>query len=181
MVSAARAGNSDVTNYMPLVNALRTMGMPLYGCVQPNGYSWQSAAWVNTGDLVDRMNFALALASNRLPGIETDWAPQPATEDAAIPSAAQEEARLEPLLLPGGATATTRAAAIAEFERRSAQEQTPDQTPRPVVRDQVRGQARMRPVFEAQRFNRRPPPNAAERQDQLLAGLLIGSPDFQRR
>lgn len=174
VVSAARAGNADVTNYMPLVNALRTMGMPLYGCVQPNGYSWQSAAWVNTGDLVDRMNFALALASNRLPGIEINWTTQQAA--AAIPSAAQEEARLEPLLLPGGATATTRTAAIAEFERRSAQEQSPDQAPHP-----ARDQARMRPVFEARRFNRRAPANAVEREDQLLAGLLIGSPDFQRR
>ncbi len=176
VVSAARAGNADVTNFMPLVNALRTMGMPLYGCVQPNGYSWQSAAWVNTGDLADRMNFALAFASNRLPGIVTNWRPQPTTDDAATPSPAQEEVRLEPLLLPGGATATTRAAAIAEFEKRSAQQDSSSQTPRP-----ARDQAIMRPVFAAQKSNRRPPPNAVEREDQLLAGLLIGSPDFQRR
>ena len=180
VVSAARAGNANVANYMPLVNALRTMGMPLYGCVQPNGYSWQSSAWVNTGDLVDRMNFALALASNHLPGIELNWAPQQAGGDAALLSPAQEEARLEPLVLPGGATATTRAAAIAEFQRRSAQDESLNFAPRP-TRDRVRDQVRMRPVIAAQRFSRRPPPNAVEREDQLLAGLLIGSPDFQRR
>ena len=166
VVSAARASGAEVTNYMPLVNALRVMGMPLYGCVQPNGYSWTAEAWVNTGDLVDRMNFALALAGNRLPGIKVNWTP-PAAADAdadAVPTAEEEEARLEPMLLPQGASATTHAAALAEFQRQNAQPA-----------------AQMRPVVQAQPFNRRPQPNQREREDALLAGLLIGSPDFQRR
>jgi uncharacterized protein (DUF1800 family) len=169
VVSAVRASGAEVTNYMPLVNALRVMGMLPYGCVQPNGYSWTAEAWVNTGDLVDRMNFALALAGNRLPGIKVNWAPpqQQADTDAAdtLPSAASEEARLEPLLLPEGASATTRTAALQEFERQNAQ-----------------NGAQIRPVAATQRFNRRlPPPNMRQREDGLLAGLLIGSPDFQRR
>lgn len=168
IVSAVRASGADVTNYMPLVNALRVMGMLPYGCVQPNGYAWTAEAWINTGDLVDRMNFALALANNGLPGIKVNWAPQSQRDgfgaEEAIPSAANEEARLERLLLPEGASATTRTAALQEFERRNAQ-----------------NSARMRPVAAAQRFNRRPPPEMREREDGLLAGLLIGSPDFQRR
>jgi uncharacterized protein (DUF1800 family) len=168
VVSAVRASGADVTNYMPLINALRVMGMPLYGCVQPNGYAWTSDAWVNTGDLVDRMNFALALAGNRLPGIKVNWVPQSVsatdTEAGAGALPAEEEARLEPLLLPGGASATTRTAALREFERQNAQ-----------------NGAQMRPVAAAQRFNRRPPPDLRAREDALLAGLLIGSPDFQRR
>ena len=167
VVSAVRASRAEVTNYRPLINMLRVMGMPVYGCVQPNGYAWTAEAWVNTGDLVDRMNFALMLAGNRLPGIQVNWDPQAADNDStvsdAIPTAANEEARLEPLLLPGGASSTTRAAALEEFERRNAQ-----------------GAARMQPVA-AQRLNRPMPPNLREREDALLAGLLIGSPDFQRR
>lgn len=160
VVSAARASGADVTNYRPLINALRVMGMPVYECVQPNGYSWTAEAWVNTGDLVDRMNFALALAGNRLPGIKVDWAAQAANADS-FPNAANEEARLEPQLLPGGASDTTRAAALKEFERRNAQ-----------------GEAGMRPVVETQRSL---PPDMCAREDALLAGLLLGSPDFQRR
>ena len=168
VVSAVRASGADVTNYTPLINALRVMGMPIYGCVQPNGYAWTSDAWVNTGDLVDRMNFALALAGNRLPGIKVDWSPAAAgTSDAdsqASSLPAEEEARLEPLLLPGGASATTRTAALQEFERQNTQ-----------------NGAQMRPVAAMQRFNRRPPPRMRANEDALLAGLLIGSPDFQRR
>jgi uncharacterized protein (DUF1800 family) len=39
------------------------MGMPLYGCQPPTGYSSTADAWVNTGALLDRMNFALQLVS----------------------------------------------------------------------------------------------------------------------
>ena len=167
VVSAVRSSGADVTDYGPLTNALRVMGMPLYGSVQPNGYSWKAEAWVNTGDLVDRMNFALALAGNRLPGIKVDWAAQQ-QQDAAVPDAvldaASEEARLEPMLLPEGASSTTRAAALQEFER-----QNPQNRPQ------------ARPVAAAQRMQRRRPPNMREREDAVLAGLLIGSPDFQRR
>ena len=42
VVSAARASNADIENLQPLANAVREMGMPLYGCVTPNGYSWTS-------------------------------------------------------------------------------------------------------------------------------------------
>ena len=44
------------------------MGEPLYLCQPPTGYSDAASAWVNTGALVARLNFALALASNRIPG-----------------------------------------------------------------------------------------------------------------
>jgi hypothetical protein len=44
------------------------MGEPLYGFQTPNGYSDSAESWVNTGGLLERMNFGLALASNRVPG-----------------------------------------------------------------------------------------------------------------
>src|SRR5437588_4761885 len=48
------------------------MGQPLYGFQTPNGYSDTSENWVNTGALLERMNFALALVSNRIPGTRVD-------------------------------------------------------------------------------------------------------------
>jgi uncharacterized protein (DUF1800 family) len=41
--------------------------MPLYQCQPPTGYKDTADAWVNTGALVGRMNFAVALSSNRVP------------------------------------------------------------------------------------------------------------------
>ena len=32
--------------------------MPLYGCQPPTGYADRAEAWVNTGALLNRMNFA---------------------------------------------------------------------------------------------------------------------------
>ena len=43
--------------------------MPLYQCQPPTGYQDSADAWMNTGALVSRMNFAVALATNQLRGI----------------------------------------------------------------------------------------------------------------
>src|SRR5581483_3049584 len=77
VVSAARTSNAQITNMQPLIAALRDMGMPLYGCIPPTGYKWDAAEWVSSAALVDRMNFALSLAANRLNGITATWAVPP--------------------------------------------------------------------------------------------------------
>ncbi|MGD0739850.1 MAG: DUF1800 domain-containing protein [Terracidiphilus sp.] len=171
VVSAVRASNANVENFQPLVNQLRQMGMPLYGCMPPTGYKWDEADWVSTGALVDRMNFALSLAANRLPGITVVWAPEldmstldsDAPAQQVIPTSESEETRLEPMLIPGGVSDATRTAALEQFKVQSAQNAT---AATPVV---------------ARRPNRAPAADQYEREDQLLAGLLMGSPEFQRR
>jgi uncharacterized protein (DUF1800 family) len=61
-VSAMRATNATLVNAQPVVQALReALAMPLYGCQPPTGYSMTADAWVNTGALLNRMNFALQL------------------------------------------------------------------------------------------------------------------------
>ena len=50
----------------PLVQAVRQLGMPLYMCQPPTGYADRADAWVNTGALLNRMNFALQLVSGRM-------------------------------------------------------------------------------------------------------------------
>ncbi|WP_348260926.1 DUF1800 domain-containing protein [Telmatobacter sp. DSM 110680] len=175
VVSAARAGNADIENMQPLANAVREMGMPLYGCVTPNGYSWQSDTWVSTNALVNRMNFALSLAANRLPGISIAWDPTAnVNNDAtmlqtnpASPDPQVEESRLEALLVSGGVSDSTRTAVLQQFEQQ---------------RNQIQNSAAAMPVAvsERQKFRARAVSDV-ERQDQVLAGLLLGSPEFQRR
>jgi uncharacterized protein (DUF1800 family) len=63
VVSAARATGADVTNAATLVRAVQQLGMPLYQCQPPTGYADSADAWVNTGALVNRMNFAVQLAT----------------------------------------------------------------------------------------------------------------------
>jgi uncharacterized protein (DUF1800 family) len=68
VVSALRSTGADVRTAAPLVQQLRTLGMPLYGAQPPTGYDETSASWVNSGALINRMNFAVALVSNRILG-----------------------------------------------------------------------------------------------------------------
>src|SRR5439155_5996034 len=68
VASALRAIGADVQDATPLVRSLQQLGMPLYMCQPPTGYKDTADAWVNTGALVSRMNFALQLASNNLRG-----------------------------------------------------------------------------------------------------------------
>jgi uncharacterized protein (DUF1800 family) len=69
VTSAVRATAADVEEAQPLVRALQQLGMPLYQCQPPTGYKDTADAWVNTGALVGRMNFAVSLSGNKLPGI----------------------------------------------------------------------------------------------------------------
>jgi uncharacterized protein (DUF1800 family) len=68
VASAVRASGVDLQNALPLVQTLRELGMPLYMCQPPTGYADKAEAWVNTGALLNRMNFAVMLSGNRLRG-----------------------------------------------------------------------------------------------------------------
>ena len=70
VVSAARAADVEVARALPLVQTLRELGMPLYFCQPPTGYADRAEAWVNTGALLSRMNFAVSLAEGRLRGVK---------------------------------------------------------------------------------------------------------------
>ena len=54
---------------LPTKAARADLGEPLYQCQPPTGYKDTADAWVNTGALVGRMNFGLALAGNKLRGV----------------------------------------------------------------------------------------------------------------
>jgi uncharacterized protein (DUF1800 family) len=68
VASAVRATGFDAQNARPLVRAVRELGMPLYFCQPPNGYGDKAEAWVNTGALLNRMNFAVSLTRGGMGG-----------------------------------------------------------------------------------------------------------------
>ncbi len=70
VVSAVRATGADVADATPLVQAVRQLGMPLYMCQPPTGYVDRAEAWVNTGALLNRMNFALQLVSGHMRAVQ---------------------------------------------------------------------------------------------------------------
>ena len=74
VVSSVRALGSDVDTPMPLVQWVGRIGEPLYQCQPPTGYSDKADTWVNAGALLNRLNFSLALAGNKVRGSRSDVA-----------------------------------------------------------------------------------------------------------
>jgi uncharacterized protein (DUF1800 family) len=92
VVSAVRALGADVDTPMPLVQWTGRIGEPLYQCQPPTGYSDKADAWVNTGALLNRLNFTLTLAGNRVRGSRSDVASLLGMEATTEPKTALDRA-----------------------------------------------------------------------------------------
>ncbi len=138
VVSALRAVGAEPEDALPIARQLAQMGEPLYLCQPPTGYSDTAEAWVNTGALVARLNFALQLAASRLPGTFTDLQGVVPAGSAADPKSLVDAVSCA--LVGGELSPETRKTVEARI--------------------------------------------AAKRSDStlpLIAGLILGSPEFQRR
>src|SRR5271165_5141387 len=92
VVSSVRALGTDVDTPMPLVQWVGRIGEPLYQCQPPTGYSDKAEAWVNSGSLLNRLNFSLALAGNKVRGSRSDVNALLGTESSADPKSALDRA-----------------------------------------------------------------------------------------
>jgi uncharacterized protein (DUF1800 family) len=104
VVSAVRALGADADTAMPLVQWVGRIGEPLYQCQPPTGYADNAEAWVNTGALLNRLNFSLTLAGNKIRGSRADVASLLGV-DATEPKVALERALQ--IFLGGQASPTT--------------------------------------------------------------------------
>jgi uncharacterized protein (DUF1800 family) len=151
VVSAVRVTGTDVNNAQALAQALQRLGMPLYGMQPPTGYSMKAEAWVNSAALLNRMNFALGLAAGKLRGISVNK--DAILKDAPPPTDADSEvAVVANALLAGDISQQTR--------------------------DTIRKQ------LDDSSLNPRGIQDSERRRDSelgIIAGLVLGSPEFQRR
>src|SRR5208282_1327447 len=67
VISSVRATGVEVRNYRPLYGTMQLLGMPLYACQTPNGYSNTQDAWLNADAMMMRISFATALVNGNLP------------------------------------------------------------------------------------------------------------------
>ena len=148
VASATRAVGAEVEIPLMLVQWTTRIGQPLYQCEPPTGYSDKADAWVNTGALLSRMNFSLALTSNRLRGAQVNIDSLFGSETAADPHATLD--RAIQLLLGGPASQQTRDTLEKQLDDPQILQATLDDKVKQV--------------------------NSA-----MIAGLVLGSPEFQRR
>ena len=71
-VSAVRALGADVAVPLQTAQFISKMGEPLYLYQAPTGYPDRADQWVNTGSLLERLNFGLALTTNKVRGASFD-------------------------------------------------------------------------------------------------------------
>jgi uncharacterized protein (DUF1800 family) len=149
VVSAIRASGADVQTPQALNNQLQKLGMPLYAMQPPTGYSMKADAWVNSAALLNRMNFGLALAAGKLPGVQ--WNPSATVNENQLPNdPAGALANFENALLDGDVSKQTHTTILNQLN-----------DPQAAARNNV-------PAAEGTNL-------------RLIAGLLLGSPEFQRR
>jgi uncharacterized protein (DUF1800 family) len=148
VVSAARALGADVDQPMQLAQWVSRIGEPLYQCLTPNGYSDKAATWVSTGALLNRMNFAVALTSNKVRGAQVDINSLVGTDVGKNASLALE--RVETEFLAGQVSDSTHATLEKEM-----------------TEPRIVGAKLDDPVTQV---------NVG-----LITGLVLGSPEFQKR
>ena len=71
-VSSIRTLGGNTNASPAFIAMLNKLGEVPYGYQAPTGYPDTAEDWVNTGALLERLNFAVAIASNRIPGTRVD-------------------------------------------------------------------------------------------------------------
>jgi uncharacterized protein (DUF1800 family) len=189
-ISAVRTLGADTNGGPQMHQWIARMGQPLYGFQTPNGYSDMAENWVNTGALLERMNFALSLASNRIPGTRVDLSRFVGDmKTGGVVDKAKLLDRFVTLIVGGEISPKTRETLLKQLS---------DQVTLPTMppAQTAAAKAPANP-FEAgfQRGILAPGGGGGQQQQQLasvspatidnpvvkIAGLILGSPEFQRQ
>ena len=179
VVSSIRALGGETNGAPPVQQWIARMGQPLYGYQTPNGYADVAEAWVNTGALLERLNFGLALASNRIPGTRVDLKRFAVDAGSATDKAKVMERFLD-LIVQGEISQRTRETLLKQLR-----EPLPAATPGAQTTEaagmmsddaQRMGRRRMREQVAQADLSRASNPEVVK-----LVGLILGSPEFQRQ
>ncbi|WP_263417662.1 DUF1800 domain-containing protein [Terriglobus albidus] len=172
LVSAVRATGAEVSNPLLLVQAMNTLGMPLYGAQPPTGYKWDQETWLNTAALVNRMNFGVRLGHS-LPGVTVG---DPSVEQQSVEA---KEQALEKALLGRPAGEGTHRTVLAQFRNPELQAQAEKSLA--ATEEQTQNNEMAPTGMSMRRFRTGEAVSPLDDQTANMIGLLIGSPEFQRR
>jgi uncharacterized protein (DUF1800 family) len=175
-VSAVRTLGADTTGAPALHQWIARMGEPLYGFQTPNGYSDLAENWVNTGALLERLNFGLALASNRIGGTRVDlrkFAGDNANGHALDKTLIMD--RFLNLLVAGDVSTKTRETLLKQLNEQIAIAPPPQR-----MADQEMAEMTGPPAGRRQ-LPRQGPDAAITDPVTKIVGLILGSPEFQRQ
>jgi len=199
--SSVRALGGHTNGSRPIAQFIGKMGQPLYAYQAPTGYPDRAEQWVNTGALLERLNFGLALGSNRVLGTTVD--PKIVVAAASSQDTRQLMDRAIKVLLNGDVSPETRsilekqlkegvpvkgelgdlsAKAIRRTDGVENEElmMTQDSLKGPGGKGARQDQRALRDVY-GRRGDRQAAASPVDPDLARVIGLVLGSPEFQRR
>jgi hypothetical protein len=190
VASALRAMNAQPDTTPRTAQLVARLGQPIFGRQTPDGWPDRADAWMNTGAILNRINFGLALAAGRVPGASlATWPLTPLLRAESRP--AQVDGVIKAIL--GGQSSPETRSILMSGENplisklASADSSGRDLLDNPMTDDMAGMPPRQAGTAIAN--NGRPRPNAASPLNRpvnleglaQVVGLALGSPEFQRR
>jgi uncharacterized protein (DUF1800 family) len=163
--SALRISGAKLEVSSGVVQQLSNMGQDCYNCRPPTGWPDRADFWISPGNMLNRMGFALDLAENRLGGAAVK--PRSLLPDRLPDTPEQVLSSLAAATLPGRDLRSTE-----DLLRQAVLD--PDYVSK--VREARKQKGKLP---KAIRNSKKPEVNDAQLAKTL--GLLLGSPEFQRR
>ena len=191
-ISAARSLDADILQPYQLFTWINKMGQKIYSYQAPTGFPDKGQYWINTGSILNRMNFGLAFASQRIPGVRVNLAAlnknrEPESSEAALATygrmimperdLSQTIERLRPMLNDPELQKKIEEAAEKNL---SPQEKTSMSGQEDPV---LMGTVKDKVGAKALKGNRAMPQSTTGSNTMLaqVVGVILGSPEFQRK
>ncbi|HEV2802796.1 MAG TPA: DUF1800 domain-containing protein [Pyrinomonadaceae bacterium] len=190
-ISAVRSLGGETTGAPALHQWIARMGEPLYQYQAPTGYPDTAEHWVNTGALLERMNFALALVGNRINGTRVNLARIVGGDAAQGADKSRLIEQFASVILQGDMSERTKAALLKQLNEAATTNKAMPATNAPanaaadaMTRTASNDETQMPRTGGGRRGGARremiaanaPLPEAAR-----IAALILGSPEFQRQ
>ncbi len=187
-MSAVRSLDAKIDRPYELYSWINKMGQQMYYYQAPTGFPDNGQYWINTGSLLNRMNFGLALASQRIPGVSLNLAQlnhnkEPESVEAALVTYSKlimperdlgkTIARLKPML--NDPNLQQKVASAAAQNSLGNPDASMDMQP---------DQKEKNKKANGKKANENPVINQRAGNNSMLAqvvGVIIGSPEFQRK
>ena len=189
VVSALRAVNAAPDSAPRSAQVIAYLGQPIFGHQAPNGWPETGDAWMNTGAILNRINFGMAAAGGRLPGV--DVRRLPALDSVRAASRDKQVDAVVAVILNGIVSPDTRAVLVSgEHPLLAGRQPTGIQDMSPadssaemsgVSMDDSRPARKQKGGGKAAALQGRGLGNIPALSGlQQIVGLALGSPEFQR-
>lgn len=169
-VSSIRALGAETLGGPAMMGMLTKLGEVPYGYQAPTGYPDTAEDWVNTGALLERLNFAVAIASNRIPGTRVDLKGYDPQDKQRMLELAVKQ------LLDGDISEMTRATLLKQVEQPLPEVKAPTEVEDELTVDNMRGGQQGGRNRQVRLLDPSGNPEVFK-----VVSLVLGTPEFQRQ